>query len=171
MLIRRCIRLFSTRQEELAKLKASLPKDRFYALEDKEFIDPSDKAKDTLKGRFDDMKKQFGEDYKTPDEKYDLHLPRTDNPDGGKSMYDRFHEENQYKHSTYLLRGLGLILVYITFKQYRNHFRDLQNEKVITEKFNLLETAKRERNKKLEAVLERRRNEIKTLKSAELGNK
>ncbi len=40
-MLRRIIRTLSTREEELAKLKASLPKDQFYQSPNKQFIHPT----------------------------------------------------------------------------------------------------------------------------------
>lgn len=66
-----------------------------------------------------EMKDMFGQDHKTPYEKYDLHLPRTEAPGGPMSMYDRMHKKQNYKDARRLMKfmfGLGLLGVLYIYR-------------------------------------------------------
>lgn len=55
------------------------------------------------------MKAVFGEEYKSPYEKYDIQVPRTSIYDGPKSLETRLNEKNNYKQITNLYRFLSCL--------------------------------------------------------------
>lgn len=56
----------------------------------------TDRLKTAFPDRFKGMKEEFGADYKTPDERFDLHFPRVE-ATGEKSAYDRHNERQGYR--------------------------------------------------------------------------
>ncbi|CAG9333848.1 unnamed protein product [Blepharisma stoltei] len=164
MLIRRALRRFATREEELAKLQQSLPKDQFYQHPDKQYIHPTMKVKSSLKENFADMKNQFGQDYKTPDEKYDLHVPRAGTPEGGKTQYERFHENNNFQQARNVMKFIGFLIVLGSVYIYRSVHKAMTREKLERENIREIEKVRRERNEQIEKLLKSRRQAIEELK-------
>lgn len=114
----------------------------FRAKEDIHWTHPSLKSKNTIEERFTEMKAKFGKDYQTPFDKYDLHLPRVDAPDFGKSQYDRHHERDEYAGSRKILKliwvGLFCVCVYVakTHLEDRKYNREMRVKEKKLAKFN-----------------------------------
>lgn len=83
----------------------------------------TEKVSQGPKEQSEKMKKVFGEEYKTPFEKYDLFVPRTEIGDN-KTMYERYHEKNQYKDSKKLLGFLAGVSLCITGYIYKDNYRN-----------------------------------------------
>ena len=60
----------------------------------------------TLQEKAQDMKQIFGEEYKSPFEKYDLHLPRTEVPGGPMPQYERLNRKDNFRRIR-ILMGIG----------------------------------------------------------------
>lgn len=66
------------------------------------------------------MKEEFGEDYKTPDERFDLHFPRVE-ATGEQSAYERHNAKQGYYKGkvvgwlTGLTLGGGMLVVLVKF--------------------------------------------------------
>ena len=81
----------------------------------------TDRLKTRFEERFQDMKDLFGEDYKTPSEKYDLHFPRVQ-ATGEKDFHERYNEKQGFWKGKILLWGLvgvflcGTGFVYLKFR-------------------------------------------------------
>lgn len=95
-----------------------------------------------------EMKKLFGQDFKTPYEKYDLIVPRVDNPEGPKSSYDRYHEKTGYKESKKLIRHVSFFVFCILVIFYATH----RKSKILDQK-NLQQKLEISKNKKLKEEL------------------
>ena len=108
--MRRIIRFFS---DDLHKIQ--LNKDQYIPRNEPKVkkvpISPAESS--------ENMKKILGEDYKTPYEKYDLHVPRVEFGSDQKSSFDRHHEKTNYAQSKRLIQitiAIGLISVYYIYK-------------------------------------------------------
>ena len=94
-MILRQIRRFFSDQERIQKLLDSLPKDSYIPKPGKGYVHPHNKVKGSMPEYFQEMKQQFGEEFKTPDEKYDLHVPKHE-AQGVKSSFQRYHEKHNF---------------------------------------------------------------------------
>jgi hypothetical protein len=80
----------------------------------------TDRLKTAFPDRFKAMKEQFGEDYKTPDERFDLHFPRVE-ATGEKSAYERHNERQGYRKGkvvgwlTVIILGGGMAVAMMRF--------------------------------------------------------
>ena len=96
----------------------------------------------TLKDGSDSMKKVFGEDYKTPHEKYDLHVPRAEVGDN-KTSYDRHHEKTKYKDSKKIIGFLTFTAFALAYYTYKDHKRNIANgERQIAERIEMFNKRK-----------------------------
>ena len=80
----------------------------------------TDRLKISFSDRFKGMKEDFGEDYKTPDERFDLHFPRVE-ASGEKSAFERHNAKQGYSKGkvvswlTGLALGGGCLVVLVRF--------------------------------------------------------
>jgi len=150
-------------QERLQKLKASLPGDQYF-FGQKKYVHPTMKVKSSLKERFEHMKEEYGEDYKTPEEKYDLHLPRVDTPEGGKSQEERYHEKTNYKDSKVLIRWTVGILFVVSLISIRGTMKEKRYEKENFEVQKQVAKASNKRSEEQLRILQERRAKIDQIK-------
>ena len=127
------------------------------------------KVKETYAELGQEMKNLFGQDYKTPYEKYDVHLPRTSSPDGPMPMYDRIHQKSNYKKAKRLAGFLFAIAMFYTFREIyysRMHKQDSEDYiKMYLEAFELKKNAVEIVEKKYEErrkIVEQMREEAKS---------
>ena len=67
---------------------------------------------------YKEMNKIFGEDYESPNQKWDLHVPIVDINDNVKNTYERHHEMEDYEDSKKYLRFIQYIGVFCVSAYY-----------------------------------------------------
>jgi hypothetical protein len=72
----------------------------------------------TFQEQGEEMKKMFGQEYKGPYDKYDLHLPRTSVPGGPVSQYERLNRKDDFRRTRNLLWFGVVIAVGYSIREY-----------------------------------------------------
>lgn len=97
----------------------------------------ADRLKTSFSERFQGMKDQFGEDYQTPNERFDLHLPRVE-ATGEMSTEERFHAKQGFRKGkvvaisagVFILVGIGIAMrkFYSDYRIEMGRFEDKKKE-------------------------------------------
>lgn len=161
-MILRQIRRYISEQQRVQQLLDSLPKDQYLPKAGRGYTHPHLKVKGSMPEYFEDMKQQFGQDYKTPDEKYDLHVPKHE-AQGTKSSFERYHERHNFSQSRAIMRILfgGLIVGSLVYQRKITGDKKYLEQSLAREKIEHKENVK---NAKItEKILDKRREKVKEI--------